>query len=361
MKNYYKILGVSHDSSQAEIKKAYYKLAHQYHPDKGGGDEKKFKEINEAYQVLSDKEKKSQYDRFGQVFDTSGIGFDPRGQFNWAWGNPGMNFEFDFTDLQEMMEQMFGFRTSRGRKNFKKGENIRIDIELSLEDVLKEQKKRVVLYKNIVCSRCSGTGAEPGTKIKECFSCGGTGKVQQIKKTIIGSYTEYIICPECGGEGHKPEKPCNVCKGEGRIKGEEKIDIFIPAGVDFNQIIKVEGKGHAGRKGGNPGDLYVRILIKPHSVFERKGDDLLVQVPISFSQASLGDEVSILTLDKKKIILKIPAGTESGKIFSIANEGIPHFGSRGRGNLYIELVIKTPKKLTKKQKELLKKLKEEGI
>ena len=361
MKDYYKILGVSSNSSQAEIKKAYYKLAHKYHPDKGGGDEKRFKEINEAYQVLSDKEKKSQYDRFGQVFDIGGMGFDPRGQFNWAWGNPGMNFEFDFGDLQEMMEQMFGFGASKGRKDFKKGENIRIDIELSLEDVLKEQKKQIVLYKNIVCSRCSGAGAEPGTKIKECFSCGGTGKVQQIKKTIIGSYTKYIVCPECRGEGHKPEKPCNVCKAEGRIKGEEKIDIFIPAGVDFNQIIKIGSKGHAGRKGGKSGDLYVRILIKPHSVFERKGDDLFVQVPISFSQASLGDEVSILTLDKKKIILKIPAGIESGKIFSIANQGIPHFGSRSRGNLYVELVIKTPKKLTKKQKELLKKLKEEGI
>ena len=361
MKDYYKILGVSSNSSQEEIKKAYYKLAHKYHPDKGGGDEKRFKEINEAYQILSDKEKKSQYDRFGQVFDIGRMGFDPRGQFNWAWGNPGMNSDFDFGDLQEMMEQMFGFRTSRARRGFKKGENIRIDIELSLEDVLKEQRKQIILHKNIVCSRCSGTGAEPGTKIKECFSCGGTGKVQQIKKTIIGSYTKHIVCPECGGEGHKPEKPCNVCKTKGRIKREEKIDIFIPAGVDFNQIIKVQGKGHAGRKGGKHGDLYVRIFVKPHAVFERKGDDLFVQVPISFSQASLGDEVSILTLDKKKIILKIPAGTESGKILRITHQGIPHFGSNGRGNLYLELVIKTPKKLTKKQKELLKELKKEGI
>jgi len=355
MKNYYKILGVSKNSSQEEIKKAYYKLAHKHHPDKSGGDEKKFKEINEAYQILSDKEKKSQYDSFGRA------GFDPRVQFNWAWGKPGMNFEFDFGDLEEMMEEMFGFGVPRQRKDFKKGQNIRIDIEVSLEDVLKEQKKQIILNKQIICSRCSGAGAEPGTKIKECFSCRGTGRVQQVKKTIIGSYTRYIVCPECRGEGHKPEKSCNVCKGEGRIKGEEKIDIFIPAGVDFNQMIQIESKGHAGRKGGKPGDLYVRILVKPHSVFERKGDNLLVQIPISFSQAALGDEIDISTLDKKKISLKVPAGTESGKIFRIANKGIPHFGSRGKGDLYVELIVRTPKKLTKKQKDLLKKMKEEGL
>jgi len=359
MRDYYKILGVSRNASPGEIKKAYYKLAHKYHPDKGG-DEKKFKEINQAYQILSDKEKRTQYDRFGRVFErTPGKGaggFD----FNWAWGRPGIDFEFGFGDLEEMMEEIFGSGFSP-RRDLKRGRDIRIDIEISLENTLKGKKKEITLQKNIVCSRCSGTGAEPGTKIKECFSCRGTGRVQQIKKTFFGSYTKYIICPECRGEGNLAEKPCNVCQGEGRIRGKEDIEIFVPAGVDSNQIIKIKGKGTAGRRGGKAGDLYVRIFIKPHPIFKRKRDDLYLKIPISFSQAALGDEIEIPTLEGKKILLKILSGIESGKILRISRKGIPHFGASGRGDLYVELVVKTPKKLTKKQKELLKKLKEEGI
>ena len=356
-KDYYQILGVSKDASPEEIKKAYYKLAHKYHPDKGG-DEKKFKEINEAYQVLSDKEKRSQYDRFGQVFEGAEPGFD----FQWAWGRPDIDFEFgDFGDLGEMMEEMFGFGQPRRRKDLKKGRDIEIDIEIPLTETLKGKEKIVTLYKYITCSRCQGQGAEPGTKISECFSCRGTGEVQQIKKTFFGSFTRYTICPECGGEGYRPEKPCNVCRGDGRVKAEEDIKIWLPAGVDTNQVIKVEGKGEAGKKGGKPGDLYVRIFVKKHPVFDRKGDDLYVSLPISFSQATLGDEVEVPTLEGKKILLTVPAGSESGKILRISGKGIPHFSGYGRGNLYVELVVKTPKKLTKKQKELLEQLKKEGI
>ncbi len=359
MKDYYQILGVSRDASPEEIKKAYYKLAHKYHPDKGG-DEKKFKEINEAYQVLSDKEKRAQYDRFGRVFEEA-PGFD----FQWAWGRPDIDFEeifrSDFGDLGEMVEEMFGFGVPRKRKDLKKGKNIEIDIEIPLEETLKGKEKEVTLYKYILCSRCQGNGAEPGTKISECFSCRGSGEVQQIKKTFFGSFTRYTICPECGGEGYRPEKPCNVCQGEGRVKSEEEIEFFIPAGVDTNQVIKIEGKGDAGRKGGKSGDLYVRIFVKRHPIFERKGDDLYIETPISFTQAVLGDEIEIPTLEGKKILLKVPAGTESGKILRISGKGIPHFSGYGRGNLYVELIVKTPKRLTKKQKELLEKLKEEGI
>jgi len=355
-KDYYQILGVSRDATQEEIKRAYRKLAHKYHPDKGG-DEQKFKEINEAYQVLSDKEKRSQYDRFGRIFEGGGFG-DFQGQ-------PGWNFsfgeDFDFSDIGDIFGEMFGFGFGSRKKDFKKGRDIEVEMELPLEAVLKGQEKEMSLYKYIPCSRCQGTGAEPGTKINECFSCRGTGQVQQIKRTILGSFTRYTVCPECGGEGTRPEKPCNVCRGEGRVKGEDKIKVFIPAGVDQNQVIKLEGRGEAGRRGGQPGDLYIRIFIKKHPIFKRKGDDLFLSVPISFTQAALGDEVEVPTIDGKKILLKVSPGTESGKVLRISGKGIPHFSSFGQGNMYVELVIKTPKKLTKKQKELLEKLKEEGI
>jgi len=360
-KDYYKILGVSKKASSQEIKSAYYKLAHKHHPDKGG-DGKMFKEINEAYQILSDKKKKEQYDRFGRTFE--GMGRGPQGfDFQWAWGRPDIDFNFGsgFGDLGEMLEEIFGTGFSGRKKDLKKGRDIKIEMEISLEDTLKGKEKIITLHKMVVCPRCQGVGGEPGTKVKECFSCRGTGQVQQIRKTVFGTFTKYIVCPECGGEGQRPEKPCNVCRGEGRVKGPEKIEVFIPAGVDTNQIIKIEGKGSAGKRGGASGDLYVRVLVKKHPVFKRKGDDLHVTKVISFSQAALGDEIEIPTLEEKKILVRVPSGTESGKILRISKKGIPHFSGYGRGNLYVEFVIETPKKLTKKQKELLGKLRENGL
>jgi molecular chaperone DnaJ len=357
MKDYYQILGVPKEASQEDLKKAYYKLAHKYHPDKGG-DEKKFKEISEAYHILSNKEKRAQYDKFGRTFEGEtgpGQGFD----FSSAWGRQGTDFEFDLGDL---MEDFFGFGFGRGQKNdIKKGKDIKIEMEIPLEDVLNKQEKEIVLEKFVSCSRCQGVGAEPGTKVKECFSCRGSGHVQQIKRTFLGSFTHSAVCPECNGEGFKPEKPCNVCKGEGRVKEKEKIKIFIPAGVDTNQMIKIEGKGNAGRRTGKSGNLYVRIFIRPHSVFQRKGDDLYAKMPISFSEAALGGKTEITILDGTKILLDIPAGVEFGKILKLSGKGIPRFSGYGKGNIYIQLIIKTPKKLTKKQKELLEQLKEQGI
>jgi len=375
-KDYYQTLGVSRDASEEEIKKAYRKLAHKHHPDKGG-DEKKFKELNEAYQVLSDKEKKAQYDKFGRVFEGA-PGAGPGSDFQWAWGKPDFDFEFGFGDLGEMFEDMFGFGAPRRRKDVKKGKNIEVEIEIPLEDTLNGREREITLKKLISCSRCQGKGAEPGTPIKECFSCRGKGEVQQIRKTPFGSFTRVATCPECGGEGFRPEKPCNVCQGEGRVKEEEDIRIFIPAGVDSNQVIKVEGKGDAGRKGGKPGDLYVRIFVRPHPIFKRKGDDLYILLPISFSQAALGGEIEVPTLGGstrsstefsrmsspqggKKILLRVPEGIESGKILRISGKGIPHFSGYGRGDMYVELVVKTPKKLTKKQKELFEQLRKENL
>ena len=364
MRDYYQILGVQKNATQEDIKKAYRKLAHQHHPDKGG-DEKKFKELSEAYRVLSDAEKRAQYDQFGRVFEGSG-GFNGGGQPGWDFGfGQGQDFDssdFDFNNLGEMFEEMFGFGMRSGKKkDLKKGKDIEVELEIPLENTLTIREEEVSLYKQILCSRCQGKGAEPGTPINECFSCRGTGGVQQIHKTFFGAVTRYAVCPECGGEGYRPNKSCNVCKGEGRIKREDKIKILIPTGVDTNQVIKVAGAGEAGRKGGNPGDLYARIFVRKHPIFNRKGDDLHAAKEISFSEAALGAEVEISTLDKTKILLKVPQGTESGKILRISGKGIPHFQGYSRGDMYVELLVRTPQKLTKRQRELLEELRKENL
>jgi molecular chaperone DnaJ len=369
MADYYQVLGISRNATKDEIKKAYRKLAHKYHPDHGGS-EKKFKEINEAYQILSNTDKKAQYDRFGRVFEGGPGGAAGFEGFGFGQDSQGFDFEtmrdkfgedFEFSGLGDMFGEIFGFGRESRKAHLKQGKDIEITMEIPLEMVLKQQKKVISLYKMAVCSRCNNSGAEPGTNVKECFSCRGTGQVQQIKRTMFGSITHSVICPECRGEGTKPEKLCNVCKGEGRIKKQENITFFVPAGIDTNQVIKIEGEGEAGRRGGKPGNLYIRISVKKHPVFTRQGDDLHIRVGISFSQAALGDEIEAPCLGEKNILLKIPAGSESGKILRISGKGIPRFSGWGRGNMFVELEIKTPRRLTKKQKELLEKLKTEGL
>ncbi|OHA62641.1 MAG: molecular chaperone DnaJ [Candidatus Wildermuthbacteria bacterium RIFCSPHIGHO2_01_FULL_45_20] len=372
MKDYYQILGVTKESSQEDIKKAYRKLAHQYHPDKGG-DEKKFKEVSEAYQVLSDKDKRSQYDKFGRVFEGGQQGADPGfGGFRWAWGNshPGGDdfdteetegFGFDFHDLGDVFEEFFSGGQGARRQDHKRGRDIEMELEISLESVLRGVQENIKLNKFNTCTRCQGVGAEPGTKVEECFACRGSGEVQQIKKTVFGSFTRVGVCPECSGEGLKPQKPCNVCKGEGRIKTEEEIKVQIPAGVDTNQVLRLEAKGDAGRRRGKSGDLYIRVIVKSHKLFERKGDDTYFTAPIRFSQAALGDEIDIPTLDGTNVLVQVPSGTESGKVVKISGKGIPHFTGFGRGNMHVKLEVQTPKKLSKDQRELLERLKEEGL
>jgi molecular chaperone DnaJ len=364
--DYYKILGVSRDASEADIKKAFRRLAHKYHPDKGG-DEKKFHKINEAYQVLSSKEKRNQYDQFGRTFE--GVG-----QGGFSGGFPGFDFGsfsrqardggagFGFDNLGDIFEEFFSAGKERQKEDLRRGNDIQLDVEIGLEDTLSSQKREFSIYKNKICPRCQGSGAEPGTKIKECSTCRGEGRVQEMKRTIFGTITHYAICPTCRGEGNIPEKPCNVCHGEGRIKNDEKIDITIPAGVDSGQVMRFKGKGDAGKRGGASGDLYVRIFVKRHPVFERRGDDLYATVKATFSELVLGGQIEIPVLDKEKTTyLKIPAGTESGKVFRISQKGIPLFSGYGRGNLYVGITVDTPKRLTRKQKELLKKLQEQGL
>lgn len=356
--DYYKILGVEKNASPDEIKKAYRKLAHKYHPDKENGDEKKFKEINEAYQTLSSEEKRKNYDNFGTA-EPGGFG-----GFNWQGqgGSSGFNVDFDSEDLGDIFGDFFGFgRGRKARKNANKGNDINIDIELSLEETLKEIKKNISLYKLSTCKRCSGTGGEPGTALNECFSCGGTGEVQQIKQTFLGSYTVKTICPQCNGIGKNPKVPCNVCRGEGRIKEEEEITLTIPAGVDTNQVLKFAKMGEAGRRGISSGNLYVRIHIKKNPIFEREGDNLFASLPIPYSTAMLGGEVEITTLEKTKIILNVPPRTESGKTLRISKKGIPRFLGKERGDLYVSLNIDIPKKITKEQKRVLEELSKEGL
>ena len=359
-KDYYNILGVEKSASAEEIKKAYYKLANQHHPDKKGGDEAKFKEINEAYQTLSDKDKRAQYDRFGKTFNGAQGGFNQQ-NVNWEDVMGGMGGDFgNIEDIFNMFSGGFG-GGRRKQKDTRKGNNLEMILELDLESILQSQDKEVIITKKSTCERCSGSGAEPGTSVKECFTCRGTGRVQELRKTFLGTISQYVICPDCHGEGVKPEKPCNVCHGEGRIRKEEKIRINIPAGVDNNQIIKVKGKGEAGKRGGEAGDLYIRISIKPHKIFERNGDDIYLKQTITFSEATLGGKIKIPTLEGEKIFVKVPNGTESGKILRISKRGIPHFSGIGRGNLYLQLNIDTPEKLTRRQKELLEELKKEGL
>lgn len=363
-KDYYQILGIAKGASQEDIKRAYRRLAHKFHPDKGG-DAAKFKEVSEAYQVLSNDDKRSQYDKFGRVFEG---GAGQEGFSGFRWGFPGTEggdeegssgFAFDF-DVGDIFEDFFGGQDMRG-KDSRRGKDMELELEIPLEATLQRREETIPLERFVLCSRCQGVGAEPGSKVKECFSCRGTGQVQRIQRTIFGSFTRGGICPECEGEGLQPEKPCNVCKGEGRVKAQETIHVQIPAGVDSNQILKIAGKGEAGRKKGKAGDLYIRIHVKPHSVFKREGDDLFVRMPVLFSQAVLGDEVEVPTIEGTSVLVAIAPGTESGKILKVPGKGIPHFGGLGRGSMNIEVQFKIPKKLSQEQRELLERLKDEGI
>lgn len=371
MDDYYKVLGVSSNASREEIKKAYRQLAHKHHPDKGG-DPKMFQKISDAYRVLSDKSKRDQYDKYGTTFEGAQAGAGGFSGFDFSsfWQQAGQEREgFDFGDfgaenLGDIFDQFFssGFQKNRSSSNNKRGEDIQLDIEINLEDVIRTQARKFSVYKYVKCSRCNGNGAEPGTKIKECQTCRGEGQVQKMKRTVFGAITHYATCPNCKGEGNTPEKPCNVCRGEGRTKQEAELNFSIEAGIDSGQVLRFSGQGNAGKKGGASGDLYVRVFIKDHPVFERKGDNLYAKIDISFSQAVLGDKVKVPTLEKgKTVYLKIPAGTLSGKVFKISGYGIPKFSGYGTGDLYIKVQIATPKNVTQKQKELLEKLREQGI
>jgi len=365
MANYYDVLNVSKGASDEEIKKAYRKLAHQYHPDKKGGDEKKFKEINEAYQTLSDKAKRQQYDQFGQTFGGAGGagagGFDFSGFQQGAgggFGGAGFDFNNININLEDVFEEFFTGRSDgRGKSRAKKGQDIAVDIEISFEEMVFGAKKELKLYKGVKCSQCGGSGAEAGSSMIKCSQCGGSGKVQEAKRTILGSFMQTKICPSCKGAGETPEKKCKKCGGDGRIRDYETIGVEIPAGIENGASLVMRNKGEAAEKGGPAGDLYINIHILPHKSFKREGINIFYLLKVSFATAALGGKIDVPTIDGE-VEVKIPSGTQSGEVMRLRGRGIPYnYGSRG--DQLIEIQVETPKKLSRKAKRLLEELEDE--
>lgn len=357
-KDYYEILGVPKTASFEEIKKAYRKLAHKYHPDKEGGDEEKFKEINQAYSVLSDEKKRRQYDQFGTTFNGS-QDFDFNQQRGWGFNFEDIfsNFDFEETGLGSFFDEFFGggFK-QKTRKH--RGVDLTMDLEISLEDSVFGTEKEIQLEKFNICKECGGSGAEKKLGFEKCFRCHGTGKVDQTIRTFFGTVRKVGICSDCRGKGKIPKALCGNCSGTGRKKELEKIIVKIPKGINENEVIKIENKGEAGEFGAPSGDLYLRIKIKKHPKFERRGDDIYYILPINFVQATLGDKVEIPTL-YGNLKLKIPAGIQSEKLLRIKNKGVPHLNRRGNGDMYVKIKVEIPQKLSAKAKKLLEELKKE--
>lgn len=362
--DYYKILGVSKDASDDEIKKAYRKLAHKYHPDKQGGDENKFKEINEAYQVLSDKTKRQQYDQFGQAFGNGGFGGQGgfSGDFSGfsAQGGPasGWDFKFDMgSDFEDIFSNIFS-GGGRGRRR-KRGHDIQVDVEIDFSEMVFGAEREINLRRSVRCEKCNGTGGEPGANIKTCPDCKGRGKVEHVTRSFFGSFSQTSICAKCQGEGKIYEKKCAKCGGDGKVKEDQKIKINIPAGVSNGQTISIEGAGEAGERGADPGNLYILIHVRPHDKFIRQGQDILSTEYIAFSLAALGGEIQTETV-YGKLILKIPSGTQSGEIFRIRGKGIPDIGGKGVGNHLVKIIVRIPKKLSREQKNIIEELRAKG-
>lgn len=351
------------NATKEDIKKAYRALAHKFHPDKTGGDEARFKEVNEAYQILSDDKKRSQYDQFGQVFEGNAGqqgGFEWPGGFRFDAGGEGQGGFSDF-DFSDIFQDFFGGAAKEsGRKTSeRKGKDIRVDIEISFEESIFGGKKEIELSKLSRCDHCNGSGGEPGTKLKECASCQGRGNIQKTQRTFLGSFTQVSTCSECLGSGKRPETICTQCRGKGIEQRIERLEIFIPKGVREGEILRISGKGEASLVGGVPGDLYIPLHVLPHEVFRRQGDNVVMHYHAKLSQAILGDTIELKTLDGS-IRLKIPDGTQSGDILKIRGKGAHLASGYGRGDLLIEVKIDIPRKVSRRMKELAEDLKKEG-
>ncbi|MFA6304799.1 MAG: molecular chaperone DnaJ [Patescibacteria group bacterium] len=371
-KDYYQTLGVNKNATQDEIKKAFRKKAHEHHPDKGGGNEAKFKEINEAYQVLGNAEKKQRYDQFGSS-DFSGFGGGGgagQGGFNWSdfarqgGGQQYSNANFDFSDLGDIFGDFFGGgshqRSSRSSGRPTHGADLEINVTITLENAYFGVEKLFDINKDAPCLHCSSTGVEPGAKVNTCKTCNGSGQVTANQQTFFGAFRTVTVCPNCQGEGKIPEKKCSTCQGQGVVKERVSLKINIPAGINTGQTLKMSGQGQAGPKGTRSGDLFVNVKVLPDARFGRNGDDLHLDESISFSQAVLGDKIMVKTFDGE-VKLKIPAGTSPGQEFIIKGKGLPHLQKHGTGNLYVKVKVVVPKHLSSSQKDLLEKLQREGL
>ncbi|PIZ94815.1 MAG: molecular chaperone DnaJ [Candidatus Magasanikbacteria bacterium CG_4_10_14_0_2_um_filter_37_12] len=364
-KDYYKILGVEKGATPDEIKKAFRKLAHKHHPDKQGGDEAKFKEVNEAYQVLGDEKKHQQYDQYGADFAEQG-GFG--GGAGWedfmraARGGGGGNVNFDFggVDLGDIFGDLFGFsggRRSGGRRR-QHGNDIQVDIELTFREAIFGVEREVNLTKHNDCSICNGSGAEPGAEVQECNKCHGAGQVRVVQQTILGAMQTATTCPDCGGAGKKASKMCQHCGGDGVTRSQSEYKIKIPAGIDHGGVIKLSGKGESVGLGGQTGDLYIRVHTRGEKGFERRNFDIYSEVHINFTEASLGSKIEIDTLDGKKKLV-IPPGTQSHQQFRLKGLGVPKLQRSGRGEQYVNVIVDVPNKLSRTAKKLLQDLEKE--
>ena len=351
-RDYYEVLGVQKGATDAEIKKAYRKMAKENHPDLHPGDkdaEARFKEINEAYEVLSDSEKKARYDQFGFA------GVDP----SYGGGGYGGGFDgsFDFGDLGDIFGSFFGGGFGgggRARSGPQRGESLRTRLTITFEEAAFGCEKEVSIDRVEQCETCKGTGAAPGTSPETCPACGGSGQVQQRRQTPMGVFATTGPCPRCGGTGKIIASPCKDCGGSGQVRRRKTLKVTIPAGIDNGQIISLRGQGSAGKNGGPAGDLQIVITVQPHQLFRRDGADVYCNAPITFTQAVLGGEMEIPTIDGK-VKYDIPEGTQTGSTFRLKGKGIPNVNGRGRGDQYVTVYIETPRNLNREQKEALKK------
>ena len=346
-RDYYEILGIKKDATPEEIKKTYRKLALKYHPDRNSSDsnaENKFKEINEAYQVLSNSEKRARYDQFGSAEGMGGFDFQGGGSSD--FGN--------FGDFGDIFDSFFGTSTRRGGRGTRaqKGANLRYNLEVSFEDATfgKETKIEVPNWEN--CSKCKGSGAKSGTSPQTCADCHGTGEVKTTQSTMFGQFVNVKTCPRCGGEGKIIKDTCANCRGTGKVKKNKTVKIKIPAGVDSGHQLRLTGMGEPGERGGPSGDLYIVLYVKPHKIFKRNGIDISCTHSISFVKAALGGTVTVPTLEEKANI-KIPAGTQSNNIFRLRGKGIFKIGTQRRGDQYVKIIVEIPKKMNDEQKKLL--------
>ncbi len=353
-RDYYEILGVAKGASDSDIKKAYRKLALKHHPDKNPGDpeaEKQFKAVSEAYEVLSDPERRKLYDQYGHD------GLKARGYAGPSFHSVDDIFE-QFSDIFEgsIFESFFGGgrrgRTRRGRAG-RPGADLRVDLELTYEEVASGAKKRIELKRQAACENCSGSGAKPGTTVEACPTCGGHGRVQQTQ----GFFSIQRTCPRCGGEGIYCPSPCSACRGEGTVAAKREVIIDVPAGIHDSVQLRLAGEGNSGVRGGPAGDLYCYIHIKPHEFFERHNDDIICEVPISFAEAALGCHIEVPTL-RGKAKVTVPPGTQSGEFLRLKGQGFPNIDGYGVGNQLIKIVVETPQKLTPRMRELFEQLHE---
>jgi molecular chaperone DnaJ len=346
-RDYYEVLGVVRTASDDDIKKAYRKLALQYHPDRNNAPEatERFKEATEAYQVLSDSEKRSMYDRFGHsAFDRGGAG---TADFS----------NFVGLSIEDLFESFFGTGGSRGaRQRIQRGQDLRYDLHITLEEAVFGASKEISLTKHVSCTRCTGSGMEPGSQPTKCTRCDGSGEIRRVQQSIFGQFVNVTLCDRCNGEGQIIADPCHECQGRGVVRTRATLEIDVPQGADEGIQLRMNGQGEPAPRGGVPGNLYIVLHVQPHRFFKRQGNDLLLEIPINVAQAALGDELPIPTLDGKEVQVKVPAGTQSGRILRVRGEGVPYLREHGRGDLQVHLKVRTPTDLSDEQKKLFRQL-----